>query len=223
MAVYNDEEFEATLLPASEEIKLINRALKTAKDIEKDLEDCYDTLNRLSAFKTEETSYLYQISPENSWKGAEYLSYVIESVINEELQNASQKTFTVAETEIDLDSGIASPLSSMEFINQITVASSRINIDDSDNKKVSCEPESQKVDKYIEKDFLNRHCRLSVKKIKVKRGVESALFSVQKNKYSSPCPIVKTTSLTSSKISTKPIWQKRESVLTRKALDFQCR
>ena len=225
----HNEDFREISLPASEELKFLDAAMEHTKKIEKELEDSLDILQRLSV-KHSETNYLYQISPGSIWKGAEYLRYNVESVINEERQKHDleqpQQHHKVQEINDDSTCSVSSSFTSMEIINQISNASSRLNIDngaggDSEALNQHAVSTAEEVNG-VEMDFLHRHSKLDVRKIKVKRGVESALAKVQREKFLSQFRAMKMNNYEFTKINVRTkfghVLAKKTRVFRRRSL-----
>lgn len=175
-----------TVLPPSEEIQFLDAALVTTAKIEDDLLDCMKILERLKIDNSKEiqTGYLNGISPGCSWKGAEYLSYNIDSVINEERQkhDSEQPQQHHKVQEINDDSTWSSSTeASTEVINHFGGVNSESNIDNGaagDSENLSPRDGVG----LMELDFLNRHTKIDFRKIKAKMALESTLMGLKRAK-----------------------------------------
>lgn len=184
MNFHKDQLFDDAPLPPSEEYRFLDVAIDEARNVKDELQGCLDILEKLS-MKSDETSYLQQISPGVSWDEAEYLRYIIDSKINEERQKHDSKPPQQHHKvqEINDDSTCSVSTLSPSIINHLRRVSSDLYSDRGgagdfetlSNSTIDDSPSS-------ELDFLHRHKKLRFKHIKIKMAVQSALTAVQRGK-----------------------------------------
>lgn len=196
---FDDINFEDDfVLPESEEMGFLDKAIDETNKIEDELQSTIDYLQQLSLKFQEPGNYLLNISPGNSWKEAEYLKYNVDSVINEERQNYDlnlpQQHHKAP--EINECSGSSSSLSKSNIINHLKELGTELNIDDDDAAGGDCKPlnlQTELLNNGVNRlDFIRRHSRLYTKKIKIERSLTSAMIGVDRAKAISATRTFKT-------------------------------
>lgn len=168
----------------NEECQFLDAAIRETQSVKEELQACLDSLEKLSMKADEKPAagFLQQISPGVSWKEAEYLSYTIDSMINEERQkhDSQQPQQHHKVQEINDDSTCSVWSLSSSIINHSRRFSSNLHIDAGGAGDFETLSNSTTDDFASTKlDFLQRHKILAFKLIKIKMPLQSALTQIQ--------------------------------------------